>query len=232
MARVRQLDVDQLGAQLGRQLERGVEAFANARIDTVFQLGPRHTEANAVESTGLGQHDRLAQADAGGVALGTTGNHLLQERAIAHRQRHWSNLLERAGEGNDAEARDGAVRGHQTNEATEGGGLSNRATRIGTERPRSKPCCDDCGRATRRAAGHARLVPRIACRAIGRVLGRGAHRKLVEVRLAETDEPSRIATSHDIGILERNEALEDLRAGRRRHTLGREQILVCDRDAR
>ena len=80
-----------------------LEALANARIDTVFQLGPRHTEANSIESARLGQHDRLAQADAGSVALGTTGNHLLQERAIANRQRHWPNLLKRAGEGNDAE---------------------------------------------------------------------------------------------------------------------------------
>ena len=79
--------------------------------------------------------------------------------------------------------------------------------------------------------GHALEIPGVARRAVGRVLGRRAHRELVHVRLAELDHALRLAAAHDGRRVRRPVALEDARAGRRRHAADAEQILVGDRHA-
>ena len=94
VAGIRQLDVDDLGAKVLGDRERLVEARPDAGLDTLLELGPRHAEAQAVEASGGGQLNRVARPGAGGVVGRVGGDHLVQERGIAHRQRHRPDLLE------------------------------------------------------------------------------------------------------------------------------------------
>jgi hypothetical protein len=64
------------------------------------------------------------------------------------------------------------------------------------------------------------------------VLGGRAHRELVHVGLAQRDQVSVAEPLHDGGVVGRDPALEDFRAGRGRHVLGGEHVLDGDRDTR
>ena len=83
----------------------------------------------------------------------------------------------------------------------------------------------------RRAAGHARAVPRVQRRPVGGVLGRGAHRELVLVGLAQQRRAGGGQARDRRRRVRRAVALEDLRAGLARDALGAEQVLDADRDA-
>ena len=231
MAGVRQLDVDDLGTKTLGDGERLVEAGADARLDALLELGPRHAEADAVKAASLRDCDGLARTGARRVVGRILRDHLLQQRGIAHGERHRTDLLEGTREGDHAETRDGAVGGHQTDQAAEGRGLADRPAGVGAERPRSTTRGDHGGGTARRAAGHAREIPRVARRAVRRVLGRRAHRELVEVGLAETDEPGLVAARHDVSVLDRHEAFQDLGARGGGYVLRGQQVLVRDRHA-
>ncbi len=71
------------------------------------------------------------------------------------------------------------------------------------------------GRATRRAAGDGRLVPRVVDRAVGAVLVARAHRELVAVRLAEEDGARRAEALLGVAGVRRAVALQDPAAGGR-----------------
>src|SRR5207244_11198537 len=109
--------------------------------------------------------------------------------------------------------------------------LLDRAARVGAERPRSEAGAHGRGRAAARAAGHARGIPRVVRRAEGRVLGRGAHRELVGVRLAEDAEAVRLEPLDDGRVVDREVALEDPGARRRRDALRPDHVLERDWDA-
>ena len=74
-------------------------------------------------------------------------------------------------------------------------------------------------------------VPRVVRRAVGRVLRRRAHRELVHVGLAEDDHAGLAQSARDGRVVRRPPALEDLRAARRRHALGRDDVLERERHA-
>ena len=74
--------------------------------------------------------------------------------------------------------------------------------------------------------GTQRQVPRVAGQLVGGVLGRGAHRELVHVQSCRARRgPPSCTRLDDVGVDDRQEALEDARAGRRRHAARREQVL-------
>jgi hypothetical protein len=62
------------------------------------------------------------------------------------------------------------------------------------------------------------------------VLGRRSHGELVHVGLAERHHVGQAQLAHDGGVVRRNPALQDLRAGGRRHVEGAEHVLDRDRD--
>ena len=66
---------------------------------------------------------------------------------------------------------------------------------------------------------------------VGAVLVRRAHRELVHVRLAEQDGADVAQPLGDVGVVRRDVALEDPRAGGALAALDRDQVLERDRDA-
>jgi hypothetical protein len=74
-------------------------------------------------------------------------------------------------------------------------------------------------------------MPGVPRRTERRVLGGRAHRELVHVRLADDREPGLLAARRDGRVEDRDVPGEDLRPGRRRNPLGRDEVLVGDRDA-
>ena len=106
-----------------------------------------------------------------------------QQRRVGHVARERARLVERGGEGDHPVARDRAVGRLEPDDPAQRGGLADRAAGVGADRPRRRAGGDRGGAAAGRAAGHARAVPRVEHRAVGGVLGRGAHRELVLVGL-------------------------------------------------
>ena len=174
-------------------------------------------------STGFGKLDR------GRVVLVPPGDDRVEQRDVADRLRDGADLVEARGERDDAEARDGAVGRAQADVAAERRRLLDRAARVGAEAPRREPAGDGGSGAAAGASRHAGRVPRVARRAVGRVLGRRAHRELVGVGLPDHGHPCRLAARSDGRVEHRHVAGEDLRAGRRLDALRRDHVLERDR---
>ena len=116
------------------------------------------------------------------------GDDLEQERRVGQVVRERADLVERAGEGDQAVAADPAVGRLQADDPAERGGLADRAAGVGARAT--------AARGRRRPPRPSRPTSRRGCasssqglqgRAVGAVLGRRAHRELVHVRLAEED---------------------------------------------
>ena len=144
---------------------------------------------------------------------------------------HGPGLVERAGERDEAVARDAAVGRLGADRAGDGRGLADRAAGVGADRERRLERGEHRARAAARAAGDPVEVPRVVRRAVGRVLGRGAHRELVHVGLAEDRQAGLAQLRHDRRVVRRDPALEDPAAARRRQALGRHDVLDGDRHA-
>ncbi len=182
-------------------------------------------------SVAVGQRDGLGQAERRGVARVLAGHRLQEQRGVGRVARERARLVERGGEGDHAVAADRAVGRLEPDDPAQRRRLADRAAGVGADRPRNRAGGDRRGRATRRPARNARAVPRVERRAVGRVLGRRAHRELVLVGLGQ-HRGSRVHEALDRGRgVGRSVALEDLRARLRGDALGAEQVLDPDRDA-
>ena len=91
----------------------------------------------------------------------------------------------RVGQRDEAVAGHPAVRRLDADRAGDGAGLADRAAGVGADRERGLEGRDRGRGAAAGAAGDPVEVPRVARRAVRRVLGGGAHRELVHVGLAE-----------------------------------------------
>jgi len=206
-----------------------MHSVADSRRDRLVlgELG-RHADAHALQVGALRQLHGLRQVDRRRVAGVAAGEDRIEERTVADVPRHRPDLVEARRERNDAEPRDGAVGRTQADVAAERCGLLDRATRVGAERPRREPRRNRGRGAAAGAAGDARRVPRVPGRAVRGVLGRRAHRELVRVRLPEHAQAVRLAALDHGRVVDRQVALEDLRAGGRRDALRPDHVL--DRD--
>ena len=214
------------------QLERLVHRRRDARLDPVHPvhlLG--HADPQALEVFRRRELDRR-HVDGRRVVLVAAGDDRVEVRAVANVPRDRTDLVERRREGDDAVARHRAVRRPQAHVTAERRRLLDRAAGVGPQRPRRKTRRDGGGAAAARAARNACRVPRVARRAVRRVLGRGAHRELVGVRLADHAQAARTAVRDHGRVVDRDVALEDLRAGSRRDPAGADDVLDRDRDAR
>ncbi len=192
---VRRRDLDDLGTELGEQLDRLVEALADAGLVALAAELAHHADPQAAHVGALRRADDVGHrhVERGGVHRVVPGDHRVQQRGVEHRARARAGLVERGGERDEPVARDRAVRRLHADGAGDGRGLADRAAGVGADRQRRLEGGDGRGRAAARAAGDALEVPRVVRGAVGRVLGRGAHRELVHVGLAE---------DHDAGGLE------------------------------
>ena len=170
--------------------------------------------------------------DGGRVPAVAARDDRVEERDVAHGLRDRADLVEARGEGDDAVARDGAVRRPQADVPAERRRLLDRAARVGAETPgshsrrhgRSGPPAGSSG--TSVGSHGFRDGPE------GGVLGGGPHRELVRVRLAEQREPRCLAPRRNRRVEDRDVAGEDPRARRRLDALRRDHVLERDRDAR
>ena len=185
-----------------------------------------------LRSVAVGQLDRLGKAEAGAVARIRADHRAEQQRAVGDVARERAGLVERGRERDHPVAADRAVRRLHPDDPAQRGGLADRAAGVGPDRPRRGARGDRARGAAARAAGDALGVPRVERRAVGRVLGGGAHRELVLVGLAEQRAAGlRRCCSTRRRRVRRAVVLEDLRAGLARDALGAEQVLDRDRDA-
>ena len=136
-------------------------------------------------SVAVGSAIGSGQPERGRVARVLADHRAEQQRASVTSRVSGPGLVQRGREGDHPVARDRAVGGLHPDDPAQRGGLADRAAGVGADRPRRDAGRDGGGRAARGAAGHARAVPRVQRRAVGGVLGRGAHRELVLVGLAQ-----------------------------------------------
>ena len=184
-----------------------------------------------LRSSRVGQRDRLGQLDRGRVAGIAAGDDLVEPGVVADGLRHRADLVEARREGDDPVPADRAVGGPQADDPAERGGLLDRAAGVGAERPRRQPAGDRGRGAAGRAAGDALGIPRVLRRPEAGVLRGGAHRELVQVRLAEERQAGVLHALGHGRVEHRDVALEDPRGGRRRDALRRDDVLERDRHA-
>ena len=126
---------------------------------------PRRTPSRR---SALGSAISSGSASDVGVAL-VAADHVAQhQRRVGHVAGERAGLVERGGERDHPVARDGAVGGLQADDPAQRGRLADRAAGVGAERPRREPGRDRGGAPARGAAGHARAVPRVEHRPVGR----------------------------------------------------------------
>ncbi len=153
------------------------------------------------------------------------------ERGVVDGLGERPDLVEARRERDQPVARDPPVGGLHPDDPAQRGGLADRAAGVRAERERREPGGDRGGGTTARTAGDPARVARVAGRAERRVLGRRAHRELVEVRLADRDPAGVEHPLHDRRGVRRLPALEDARRAGRGDPAGAEVVLQRDRDS-
>ena len=234
---MRQADLDDLRAlrlqPVGALLPEGLDLGGHV-VDPVF-LGDADLEALDVAAEQRAPVGGL-EVD-GGAVLGVVAGHCLeQEGGVLDVAAEGAGLVERGGEGDDAEARAAAVGGLDAGDAAEGGGLADGAAGVGAG---GGECYAGRHGGSRAAGAAARdqggvvggLGPGVADGAVvGGHVGR-AHGELVEIGLAERDGAGGPELGGDGQFVRRLEAVEDVRAGGGEHALGAEQVLDGDGQA-
>ena len=177
----------------------------------------------------VGDRDRRR----GGVALVAAGDRVEQRRRVADVAGERPDLVERRGERDDPVARHPAVGRLQPDDPGQRRRLADRAAGVGAERERRVVRGDrDRGAAADEPPGTVSRSHGLRHGPVGAVLVRRAHRELVHVRLAEDHRPDGAEPLGDVGVVRREVALEDPRAGRALAALDGDQVLQRDRDAR
>ncbi|MPM54238.1 hypothetical protein SDC9_101013 [bioreactor metagenome] len=154
---------------------------------------------------------------------------LVQQRRVEHGTSARSGLVERRGHRDHAVAGDAAIGGLDADRSGDRGRLADRTAGIGADRQRSLEGRQARRRTAARATRDPLQIPRIAGRTVGGGLGRGTHRKLVQIRLAEDHQAGGKQPVDDRGVVRRNPALQNARAGRRGQPLIAEEVFDPDR---
>src|SRR6516164_1829786 len=122
-----------------------------------------------------------------------TGNHSEQKCDVSYLAAKWPDLVKRASEGDQSEARHSPIGRLQTHYATMSGRLADGASRVRSQCQRRLTSRDRRCRTATRTAGRAVEIPRIPRDLKSAVLGRRAHRELVHIGLAQ---------EHSVGFLQ------------------------------
>ena len=135
-----------------------------------------------------------------------TGDHLVQQRGVEHRAGARPALIQRGRAGDQAVARHRAVGGFHADGRGERGGLADRPAGVRADGQWRLKRGQRRGAAAAGSAGHPVDVPRVAGRAVGRVLGGRSHRELVHVRLAQDRDTRRTQPHRDRRVVRRRPA--------------------------
>src|SRR5262249_44552211 len=142
-----------------------------------------------------------------------------------------TDLVKRRRERDQPVAADATIRWLEADDAAQSAGLADRAAGVRAKGEWRELGADGCRGTAARAARHTVEVPRVAGRKEARVLGGRAHRELVHVRLAEQHGAALGQAASDRPVLDGDERLEDLRAGRRANAARGQHVLEDHRDA-
>ena len=234
---VRAVDLADLGAERSQLLDGAVERRQHARLVALAtaQLLD-HSDPDALEVAGRAgprccHNLGYRREQRGRVAWVMAGDHLVQQCGVEDRARARAALIQRRRAGHQAVARHRSVgrfdpdgRGQRSRLADGTAGVRADGQRGLERRERGRA-------AAAGTAGHPVGVPRVAGRAVGGVLRRGAHGELVHVGLAEDRDAGRPHPRGHRGVVRRHPALEDLRAAGGRHTHGGENVLERQRNS-
>src|SRR5262249_22765742 len=119
-------------------------------------------------------------------------------------------VVERRCKGDQAEAGDASVSGHEADNAAERRRLTDGTASIGAQSGDGGPRSYARGRAPGRAAGNAPRIARIAHRTVGGVLVGRAHGELVAVGLAQYHSAGSFKPRYRGAIVRRNKVLQNL----------------------
>ncbi len=169
------------GERVGRLAHPG----RDIGIGRVEELG-EHADPESVDPVLDAREDRRDRlVERRRVAGIVAADHVEEQRGVGDRGRERADLVERAGEGDQAVAGDRSVGRLHPDHAAERGRLADRAAGVGAERERHETGRHRRGRAARGAARDPPGVVGVVGRPEGRGLGRGAHGELVHVGLAD-----------------------------------------------
>ena len=134
----RQLDVHQPGAHGLVGGERLADAPLHAGLGASLEPLARHPDAQPARPVLQPGQVVGHRARGGGLVAGiVAGDGAEQRGRVGHGASQGPDLVERAGEGHHAVARDPAVGGLQADHAAERGGLADRAAGVGAEAPKT-----------------------------------------------------------------------------------------------
>ena len=204
----------------GQALAQELVGHANA------QALERHVGAAAPVGGGYGGQVIGRGTQAGGVALVEAGHGRQQQRAVGGRAGKHAGLIQTAGEGDHAVARDAPVGGLDAGDTAHGSRLTHRTAGVGPGGDRHQAGRHGSSRAARRATGHAGRIPGVLHRAEERVLVARPHGEFVAVELADADGTGLAHFAHDGGVKGALVVRQHLRAGGGLPATGDKDILV------
>ena len=158
------------------------------------------------------------------------GDHLVQQRGVEHCACARPTLVQRRRARHQAVARHRAVGGFDADGRGQRSGLADRTAGVRPDGQRRLERGQRRRAAAAGSAGHPLDIPRIAGRAVGRVLGGRPHRELVHVGLAQNRDARGAQPHRDRRVVGRRPSLQDLRPARGRHVRGGEHVLERQRD--
>ena len=235
---MRQRHFDHFGAGVLEPFDAAIPHGGDFGVQAIGAIFLGNTDLLALEiARQIGFPLRNRQIEAGRI-LGIEARHdFQQDRIVAHGARHRPGLVQRTGEGDDAEARAAAIGWLDAADAGEGGGLADRATSVGAGRRRAEPRGNGRGGTARRTAGRqcgviAAAAPpgRDHIAIIAGLVGR-THGELVEVELAQHARAGRPQLARHGRFIGRHEAFQHVRRGGGLRAFGAEQVLHADRHA-
>src|SRR6266852_6485950 len=131
----------------------------------------------------------------------------------------------------DAFGGNAADDGLEADDAAKACGDANRSSGVGANAAVAESGGNGCRGAAAGAAGNARKIPGIARWAIVRVVGGDAVSKFVEIGFAEEDGAGFLELGPDYGVMQRDEILENFRAGSGANALGVDVVFQRDGNA-
>ena len=155
------------------------------------------------------------------------GNDLQQQGGVADGVCKGANLIERAGEGHQAESRYPAIGGLESDDAAVGCRYADGSSGIGANGSVAELCCDRGPRSARRTARAVIHVPRITNRAEIADRRTGTVGQFMEVQLAKQHGAGSFEAANDLRVMCWDPILEQPSGGGSAHPLGVDQVLVA-----
>ena len=224
-------DLDDLRTQRCQELDRLMKALLYSRCIAFATKFADHADLHPGDVCGPGGAHHIGHRliDGCRIARIMAGDHLVQQSRVQHRTRAGTGLIQTRGQSDQAVARAAAVGGFHADRTRDSRRLPDGAAGIGADGQRGFEG-GNCGR--RPAAGTTRDpagVPGIAGWPVRGVLGRGAHREFIEVRLSQDHHVMIKKSPGDRRVVGRQPTFQDLGSTGGRCAGVGEDVLECQR---